>query len=147
MTLPQMRRASIKMNLQGPRSAATFTIKTCLCLPPDALSLVLQPIAIHRTHLHPHTNPHSRVRGTSPAQSPAGSFLGGFRTPANAHLAPSFTAGIRNPQQKQTTVSSAEAALAPNTTDPRTEISFEVVRLRQRRSGCRRRRFDRRRET
>src|SRR6266481_9031485 len=101
MTLTQMRRASSKMNLQGPRSAATLTIKTCLCLPPDALSLVLQPIAIHRTHLHPHTNPHSRVRGTFPAQSPAGSFLGGFRTPANAHLARSFTAGIRNPQQKR----------------------------------------------
>src|SRR5437667_3080157 len=102
MTLTQMRRASSKMNLQGPRSAATLTIKTCLCLPPDALSLVLQPIAIHRTHLHPHTNPHSRVRGTSPAQSPAGSFLGGFRTTALVLAAPSRWAVIRNPEQKQT---------------------------------------------
>jgi site-specific recombinase XerD len=33
------------------------------------------------------------------ASSPAGSFLGGFRTPATAHLAPSFTAGVRNSAQ------------------------------------------------
>src|SRR5580704_6211694 len=84
MKLTQMRLASSKMNLQGPRSAATPTIKTCLCLPPHALSLVLQPIAIHRTHLPPHSNPHNRVRGTFPAPSPAGSFLGGFRTPASS---------------------------------------------------------------
>jgi hypothetical protein len=31
-----------------------------------------------------------------------GSFFGGFRTPATAHMARSFTAGIRNPAQMQT---------------------------------------------
>src|SRR5262249_30905412 len=49
-----------------------LTIKTCLCLPSDALSLVLQPIAIHRTHHHPHTNPHSPVRGHVPRTTSRG---------------------------------------------------------------------------
>ena len=49
--------------------------------------------------------------------------------------------------QKQTIVSSAEAALAPNTTDQRAEISFKLIRLRQRRYGPDRLRSCRRRET
>src|SRR5258708_607958 len=102
MTLTQLHRASVKLNLQWPRSAATSTINTCLCLPPDAPSLASKPIAIRLTHLPRHPNPHSRVRGTFRAPSPAGSFLGGFRTPATAHLPRSFTAGIRNPAHNRT---------------------------------------------
>jgi hypothetical protein len=97
MALTQMRRASIKVNLQWPPSTASSTINTCLRLPQGASSLALEPIAIRRANLPRHSNPHSRVRGTFRAPSPAGSFLGGFRTPATAHLARSFTAGIRNP--------------------------------------------------
>ena len=97
MTLTQIRRASDKMNLQRPPSAATSTINTALCFPKDASSLALKLIAIRRTHLPRQPNSHSRVRGAFRAPSPAGSFLGGFRTPATAHVAPSFMAGIRNP--------------------------------------------------
>jgi hypothetical protein len=77
-----MRRASVKMSPQWPRSAATSPINTRLCLPPDASSRALDPTTIRRTHLPRHSNPHSRVRGTLRAPSPAGSFLGGFRTTA-----------------------------------------------------------------
>ena len=93
--------ASVKMNLQSPRSAATSAINTCLCLPPDRSSLALEPIAILRSHLPPHSNPHNRERGTFRAPSPAGSFLGGFRTTAPVLAAPSRSAVIRNPQQEQ----------------------------------------------
>jgi hypothetical protein len=97
MTLTQMRRASVKVNLQRPPSTATSTINTCLRLPPGASLLALERIVIRPTHLPPQPNPHSGVRGAFRLPSPAGSFLGGFRTPATAHLARSFTAGIRNP--------------------------------------------------
>jgi hypothetical protein len=76
-----------RFQLQWTRSAATSPVNTSLCLPPHPPSLALGPIATRRTYLPPHSNPHSRVRGTFRAPSPAGSFLGGFRTPATAHLA------------------------------------------------------------
>jgi hypothetical protein len=68
--------------------------------PPDSSEESL-PIAICRKNPPRHSNPHSQVRGAFRASSPAGSFLGGFRTPATAHLARSFTAGIRNPAHKR----------------------------------------------
>ena len=46
--------------------------------------------------------PHSQGRRRLRPPPPAGSFLGGFRTPANVYVAPSIIAGIRNPAQEQT---------------------------------------------
>jgi hypothetical protein len=46
--------------------------------------------------------PIAECAALSARHHPAGSFFGGFRTPATAHMARPFTAGIRNPAQKQT---------------------------------------------
>jgi hypothetical protein len=56
------------------------------------------------------------VRGDFRASSPVGSFFGGFRTPATAQMARSFTAGIRNP--------------APKRSSPRIEKFVRVTQLR-----------------
>ena len=127
MTLTQMRRAGVKMNLQWTRSAATSPVNTSLCLPPHPPSLALGPIATRRTYLPPHSNPHSRVRGTFRAPSPAGSFLGGFRTPATAHWARSFTAGIRNPQQSRKSAGPTGKSALPS----RTEVLSRVSQVRK----------------
>jgi hypothetical protein len=97
-----MRRVAIKASSQRPHSTTVSTINPSYCCLPVASLLVPKRIALLRTHLPRQPNPHSRVRGALRAPPPAGSFLGGFRTPATVHLAPSFMAGIRNPAQQPT---------------------------------------------
>jgi hypothetical protein len=101
MTLTQMRRSTIKVNLQWPPSTATSTVNTYLCLPLGASLLDLERIVILPPTFRVNQFPIAEWRGAFRAPSPAGSFLGGFRTPATAHLARSFTAVIRNPAHKQ----------------------------------------------
>src|SRR5215831_19329642 len=97
-----MRRAAVEESLQQPPPTAVATINPSDCRPPVTSLLAPKRIALLRTHLPSQPNPHSRVRDPLRAPSPAGSFLGGFRTPATVHLAPSFITGIRNPAQKRT---------------------------------------------
>src|SRR5439155_1838992 len=85
------------LNQPPPRFAAA--INPSLCRLPAAIALAPKPIALLSTRPPPQPNPHSQMRGAFRAPSPAGSFLRGFRTPAQMHVAPTFMAGIRNPAQ------------------------------------------------
>jgi hypothetical protein len=123
-----MRRASVKMDLRWPRSAAASTLNTCLCLPPDATSLALKPIAIRPTPSAGHL-PRSISRGFVPWR------LSDDGPGASGTIS---MAVIRNPSQQRTLAIVAAASLSVGLMS--TRPSERVVEV-QRQPQTRRPRF------
>jgi hypothetical protein len=102
MTLGQLHRPAINASLQQLPPRFVATINPSYYRLPTATWLAPKRSALLRTHPPRQPNPHSRARGAFRPPSPAGSFLGGFRTPAQMRVAQSHMAGIRNPAQEAT---------------------------------------------
>src|ERR1700686_1166521 len=91
---------NVAIDLPGiPQILAPVTDQSCA-----ATSSANTLIGVGCPHAPPSCpNPHSARRSRRPRLPfPAGSFIEGFRTPATVQAASLRSAGIRNPQQKQT---------------------------------------------
>jgi hypothetical protein len=100
MALARIREATITLNRQRSCSTSISIIISRYYIWAGLSSTVPNAITLVATQLPHQPNPHSRVRSSRLASSTAGSFLGGFRTPAQMRAAVSLMAGIRNPAQR-----------------------------------------------